>query len=165
MTFLDRIKSLTSDPSARAALRKTKVASDLAILISKAQLRRRDVAKRLAVTEAALSSRLNGSANLTLDTIGSICEVAGYDFDVVFRKPGDAHALNSWERELEESAACSNEKGPAPGTSVIKVDGEDWLRSSWGTTRRRYSFDFSPADAANDGSHTRSTHESKPLAA
>lgn len=71
MSFLKRIKDLGESASHRANLRKKKVATDLAILIAKAGLRRKDVAIKLEISEAALSSRLRGNANLSLDTIGS----------------------------------------------------------------------------------------------
>lgn len=99
MKFLDRLKNLRSDSKGRAEERKQRVASDLAIVIAKANLKRKDVASALNISEAALSIRLNGSQNLTLDSIGGICEVAGCDFDIVFRRADEAVASSFWESD------------------------------------------------------------------
>lgn len=111
MSFLKRIKSLGESVTHRANLRKEKVATDLAILIANAGLRRKDVAAKLNITEAALSSRLKGNANLSLDTIGSICDVACVEFDVVFRKRDVPRNLNYWE--IHDAS---------PASTVIKQD-------------------------------------------
>ncbi len=129
MNFFDRVKTLRSDLRSRTAERRQRVASDLAILISKAGLKRKDVAKRLDITEAALSIRLNGTTNLTLDSIGSICDAAGVEFDIHFRRPEDAPALSYWE--LEE-ALMPPADAPQPDKKTDKREVCDvaWLDSA-----------------------------------
>lgn len=105
MSFLKRIKDLGDNLAHRASLRKERVAADLAILIAKEGLRRKDVAHQLGISEAALSSRLKGDANLTLDTIGSICDAASVEFDVVFRRRGESRSLSYWEQSEPVVAA------------------------------------------------------------
>jgi hypothetical protein len=43
---------------------------------------------------------LSGDTNLTLDSIGKICDAIEYDFDVVLRKQGAKPALQPWQQPL-----------------------------------------------------------------
>jgi transcriptional regulator with XRE-family HTH domain len=126
MSFVDRVKALRSDLKSRAEERRQRVATDLAILISKAGFKRKEIAQKLEITEAALSIRLNGTTNLTLDSIGGICDAAGFDFDVHFRRPGEAPAASFWELEeaLMPPAHCVL---PDTKTEKKEVDVEPWL--------------------------------------
>jgi transcriptional regulator with XRE-family HTH domain len=124
--ILDLVKELRTDIKARADERRQRVASDLAILIAKAGLKRKDVAQRLEITEAALSIRLNGTTNLTLDSIGGICDATGYEFDVQFRRADEAPALSFWELE-EALMPCVGDRTPAAGIAKKEVHGEAWL--------------------------------------
>lgn len=124
--LFDLVGELTSDIKNRAAERRQRVASDLAILIAKAGLKRKDVAQRLEITEAALSIRLNGKTNLTLDSISGICDATGYDFDVHFRRAEAVPAMSFWEfEEVSANAAC--EITPAKEMLKREVHGEAWL--------------------------------------
>ena len=125
MKILDLVRELRTDLRARADERRQRVASDLAILIAKAGLKRKDVAQRLEITEAALSIRLNGTTNLTLDSIGGICDATGYEFDVHFRRPDEAPAMSFWE--LEEAFIRTGEVTLATEVSKKEVHGEAWL--------------------------------------
>lgn len=118
MSFLKRIKDLGESSSHRANMRKEKVATDLAILIAKEGLRRKDIAKRLGISEAALSSRLKGNANLTLDTIGGICDAASVEFDLVFRRRGAQRNLSYWEQA--EPSAWADPNQPLSACSDIR---------------------------------------------
>lgn len=102
MKFLDRIKELGSTIK-RSDQLKTKVAADLSILIAHAGLKRKDIAQRLETSEANLSIKLNGTQNLTIESISSISEAAGFDFDIVFRTIDMPRALSFFE--LEEPAS------------------------------------------------------------
>lgn len=158
MNFLQRIKELGENATHRANLRKEKVAADLAILISKAGLRRKDVAARLNITEAALSSRLKGNANLSLDTIGSICDVACVEFDVVFRKRDVFRNLNYWE--IQDAA---------PASTVVKQDMSHLISQSQ-IKMRRNCFEFESnilvgKGSANDHRLLEVKYEAKSLAA
>lgn len=104
MTFLKRLKELGSTIS-RSDQLKTKVASDLSVLIALAELKRKDVAKRLNTSEAALSIKLNGTANLTLESICSITEAVGYDVDVVFRKRDSQRTCSFFELQQPQGDA------------------------------------------------------------
>lgn len=102
MKFLDRIKELGSSIK-RSDQLKTKVAADLSILIARAGLKRKDIAQKLQTSEANLSIRLNGTQNLTIESISSIAEAAGFDFDIVFRTVDMQRAHSFFE--LEEPAS------------------------------------------------------------
>jgi transcriptional regulator with XRE-family HTH domain len=124
--LVDLVKELRTDIKARAEERRQRVASDLAILIAKAGLKRKDVAQLLEITESALSIRLNGKTNLTLDSIGGICDATGYDFDVHFRRAEEAPVMSFWEfEEVLTSLTCD----VTPGREILKkeVHGEAWL--------------------------------------
>ncbi len=150
MNFFERVKTLKSDLKSRAEERRQRVASDLAILIAKAGMKRKDVAHRLDITEAALSIRLNGSTNLTLDSIGGICDAAGFEFDVHFRRPEEAPALSFWEIE-EALMPPMDAPEPANKTKKTEVSDVSWLDSSRNTNVvHLYAVKkFQPAPAAN----------------
>jgi transcriptional regulator with XRE-family HTH domain len=158
MSFLKRIKDLGENVSHRANLRKEKVATDLAILIAKEGLRRKDVAKKLGISEAALSSRLKGDANLTLDTIGGICDAASVEFDLVFRKRGVSRNRSYWE-QVEPSVAAT----------VVKQDMSHLLhRTRFALPSRGYAFETSSTVghvAANDGHVVKAEYEQERIAA
>lgn len=98
MKFLDRIKELGSSIK-RSDQIKTKVAADLSVLIARAGLKRKDIAQRLQTSDANLSIRLSGTQNLTIESISSISEAAGFDFDIVFRTPDMPRAHSFFELE------------------------------------------------------------------
>ena len=158
MSFLKRIKNLGESASHRANLRKEKVATDLAILIAKAGLRRKDVASKLEISEAALSSRLRGDANLSLNTIGSICDAASVEFDVVFRKRDAPRSLNYWE-QVEMS----------PASTVVRHDMSYLLdRARIVMPHRGYEFETPSVvglGAANDNRAVKVRYEQEPIAA
>ncbi|MBW8076522.1 MAG: hypothetical protein GJU76_00240 [Gallionella sp.] len=95
------ISELHRDPAYRAALRRGRVASNLAVLVAGSGLSRSKVAERAKMKLPQLTRALGDEPNLTLDTISRICEAAGFDFDVVFRKVGERRALQPWEQSQD----------------------------------------------------------------
>lgn len=158
MSFLKRIKNLGDNLAHRANLRKERVAADLAILIAKEGLRRKDVAQKLGISEAALSSRLKGDANLTLDTIGGICDAASVEFDLVFRKRGSQRYLSYWE-QVEPSGAAT----------VVRQDMSHLLhRARQVSPYKGYAFGSASSFdmvAANDAAVLKVKYEQEPIAA
>lgn len=87
----------------RQTTRKTVVAADLRILIANEDQRYQDIAARIGISPASLSRQLSGKANLTLESIGNICDALGKDFDIVFRDAASRRALQSWEKAAYEA--------------------------------------------------------------
>lgn len=139
MSFLQRIRSLGDSAAHRAAQRRTKVAADLGVLLAVTGLKRKDVAARLDISDAALSIRLNGTSNMTLESIGSICDAAGVEFDVVFRRKDDERARHFWENDDDYDI------------KVIKVDSGSFVPSTSHYVSKYYDqhydlrIDLSPA--------------------
>ena len=158
MSFLKRIKDLGDSLEHRANLRKERVAADLAILIANEGLRRKDVAKKLGISEAALSSRLKGDANLTLDTIGGICDAASVEVDLVFRKRGTPRSLCYWEQTEPSGAA-----------TVVRQDMSHLLhRARQVSPHKGYAFGTAASydmAAANDVGIVKVKYEQEPIAA
>ena len=159
MSFLKRIKDLGDNLAHRANLRKEKVAADLAILIAKEGLRRKDVASKLGISEAALSSRLKGDANLTLDTIGGICDAASVEFDLVFRRRGAQRNLSYWEQEE-----------PTVPATFVKQDMSHLIhRARAFSSPKGYAYEyaavFESVAANDDAPRTKVKHEQERIAA
>jgi transcriptional regulator with XRE-family HTH domain len=51
----------------------------------------------IGISPAALSKKLGGETNLTLDSISNIADVVGATFDVVFRPKNAPRAKQTWE--------------------------------------------------------------------
>lgn len=84
----DCVSSMVGQP---AGIRE-EVAAGLCAAIDRAGLRRKDVAQTLGITEAALSIKLSGRTNLTLESIAEIADAAGATFRWEFAAPGAAAA-------------------------------------------------------------------------
>jgi transcriptional regulator with XRE-family HTH domain len=148
MKLFERLSRLSSNIKRTDQL-KSKVAADLSILIALAGLKRKDVAKSLEISEAALSIRLNGMSNLTLESIDSICKVTGADFDVVFRKPETTPALSFFELEEPETNIQLSE------IRIHKINVDQWRTPIFtrDSGMRHFSISFGCASsekAAND---------------
>ena len=98
--FSARLNDLSQNPAFRAILRRDKVAVDLSIALAESGKTRQSVADKAQIKLSQLSRQLAGETNLTLDSIGKICEAIGYDFDVVLRQTHDKPALQPWQRAL-----------------------------------------------------------------
>ena len=98
----ERLKSFfrkaRENPEYRKKARMAAVSADLRILIAEKGLRHQEVAQAIGMSPAGLSRQLSGSANLTLESIGKICDALGKEFDIVFRNADDQRALQAWER-------------------------------------------------------------------
>jgi transcriptional regulator with XRE-family HTH domain len=102
--FANRMHRLLQSASFRAESRRNKVAVDLSIAVAESQLTRQAVADKAGMKLSQLSRQLSGDVNLTLDSIGKICEAVGYDFDLVLRKTKDKAALQPWQYRLDRTA-------------------------------------------------------------
>jgi len=96
--FASRLKKLQQDPASRATLRRDKVAVDLSIALAESGMTRQSVADTAGIKLSQLSRQLAGETNLTLDSIGKICEAIGYEFDVVLRKSHYKPATQPWQK-------------------------------------------------------------------
>lgn len=96
--FANRLAKARSEPAFRAKQRRELVAAHLGAAIAGLGYSRTKVAQKAKMKPAQLSRQLSGSANLTLDTIGRICDAVGLDFDVVYRLAGHERARQPWER-------------------------------------------------------------------
>jgi transcriptional regulator with XRE-family HTH domain len=76
------------------------VAIDLSIAVAESGRTRQAVAEQAGIKLSQLSRQLSGDTNLTLDSIGKICDAIEYEFDVVLRKQGTKSALQPWQQPL-----------------------------------------------------------------
>ena len=90
---------IEQNPSLPGELAKVAVAADLAILVAESGISRSDLAKKLGWTRARVSQVLSGQSNLTIETMHAVANAAGSSFDVVFRKPAAARALQPWQQK------------------------------------------------------------------
>lgn len=79
--------------AARAAL-----TADLRILIANSGKNYKEIAEEIGISPAALSSKLAGNKNLTIDSIVDIASAAGSEFDIVFRPAGRERSRQTWEK-------------------------------------------------------------------
>ncbi len=98
--FANRLKQLLKDATFKAEARRNKVAIDLSIAVAESGRTRQAVADKAGIKLSQLSRQLAGDTNLTLDSIGKICDAIGYDFDVVLRKQGVKPAVQPWQQPL-----------------------------------------------------------------
>lgn len=98
--FANRLKQLLKNAAFKAEARRNKVAIDLSIAVADSGRTRQAVADKAGIKLSQLSRQLSGDTNLTLDSIGKICDAIGYDFDVVLRKQGTKSALQPWQQPL-----------------------------------------------------------------
>lgn len=102
--FANRMHRLLQSPTFRAEARRNKVATDLSIALAESQMTRQAVADKAGIKLSQLSRQLSGDVNLTLDSIGKICEAMGYEFDMVLRKTKDKAALQPWQQRLNRAS-------------------------------------------------------------
>jgi transcriptional regulator with XRE-family HTH domain len=98
--FANRLKQLLKNAAFKAEARRNKVAIDLSIAVAESGHTRQAVADKAGIKLSQLSRQLSGDTNLTLDSIGKICDAIDYDFDVVLRKQGTKSALQPWQQPL-----------------------------------------------------------------
>lgn len=104
MSYLNRLYEQTKNTLAykRKAARAA-VTADLRILIANANKSQKEVAERIGISPAALSAKLSGDKNLTLDSIVDIADAVGAAVDVVFRATESKRAYQPWEAEAESA--------------------------------------------------------------
>ena len=90
---------IEQNPNLPGGLAKVAVAADLAILVAESGVSRSDLAKKLGWTRARVTQVLSGQGNLTIETMHAVAKAAGSSFDVVFRKPAAARALQPWQQK------------------------------------------------------------------
>lgn len=118
--FANRIQRLLQNASFRAESRRNKVAVDLSIAVADSQLTRQAVADRAGIKLSQLSRQLSGDVNLTLDSIGKICEAIGYDFDMVLRKTKEKAAQQPWQHRLDRTALVQLVNEPTHPTTKFR---------------------------------------------
>jgi hypothetical protein len=98
--FANRLNQLLKNAVFKAEARRNKVAIDLSIAVAESGRTRQAIADQAGIKLSQLSRQLSGDTNLTLDSIGKICDAIEYDFDVVLRKKGAKPALQPWQQPL-----------------------------------------------------------------
>ncbi|MFH1493769.1 MAG: helix-turn-helix transcriptional regulator [Pseudomonadota bacterium] len=93
-SFFQRAKQ---SPKYKSKMRQAEVSADLRLLIAESGKNFKDISTAIGISQAALSKKLGGEANLTLDSISAIAEAVGADFDIVFRHKEATRALQMWE--------------------------------------------------------------------
>lgn len=101
--FAKRVRESWKSSQSRTDRRRGRVAAHLSVAIADSGITRAKVADRAGMKPSQLTRQLSGDVNLTLDSIGRICEAIGYDFDVLLRKVGDPVAKQPWERTLDRT--------------------------------------------------------------
>ena len=107
---------IEQNPSLPGELAKVAVAADLAILVAESGISRSDLAKKLGWTRARVSQVLSGQGNLTIETMHAVAKAVGSSFDVVFRKPAAARAMQPWQQRQ----AVQSEM-------IVDVDLQTWM--------------------------------------
>jgi len=77
------------------------IAADLRLLIANSGKSYKEVAQAAGISAPALSKKLGGDSNLTLDSILAIAMAVDADFDVVFRARNAPRAMQPWEIEAK----------------------------------------------------------------
>ena len=98
MSRLNKLFERTREtPEYKRKAARAAVTADLRILIAQAEKSQKDVAEFIGISPAALSAKLSGDKNLTLDSIVDIAAATGAAVDLVFRPAGARRALQMWE--------------------------------------------------------------------
>ena len=142
--FAERLDQSRRTPTFRAKSRRINVATDLSVAVVESQMNRTEVAERAGMKLALLSRQLSGNVNLTLDSIGRICEAMDYDFDVILRKAGEQAARQPWERRLDRTTLVKLVYGPNHRPTTFKTtavqsanDSDGWRSSNKQTHKYR----------------------------
>jgi transcriptional regulator with XRE-family HTH domain len=98
MTRLSKLfEQVKSTPDYKRKAARAAVTADLRILMANAGKSQKEVAEAIGISPAALSAKLSGDKNLTLDSIVDIAGAAGAEIDVVFRAAGTPRTRQMWE--------------------------------------------------------------------
>lgn len=77
-------------------VKKEYLATDLAALLVHSGITRSVACEKLGWHKSALTRVLSGKGNPTVKTIWNLAQLAGYDFDLVFRRPEQQVAPQPW---------------------------------------------------------------------
>ncbi len=106
MSRLNKLFERTREsPEYRRKAARAAVTADLRILIAHAEKSQKEVAEFIGISPAALSAKLSGEKNLTLDSIVDIAAATGAEVDLVFRPVGTKRALQMWEARAKTDSA------------------------------------------------------------
>jgi len=128
--FVERNKKLRDTPAYRAGMRRNHVAIDLSIAVAETELTRQAVAERADMKPGLLTRQLSGDVNLTLDSIGRICEAIGYDFDVVLRKAGEKSASQPWQQSQNRTTYTLMSQAIDTQRTTYKLPPCQWVDNS-----------------------------------
>lgn len=122
--FSSRIKNLFENPDFRAEARRNKVAIDLSIALVESGMTRQAVADQANIKLSQLSRQLSGDVNLTLDSIGKICEAMRYEFDLVLRRVEEKPALQHWQHKMNRTTLVR--LVTEPSSHIYKSEAHTW---------------------------------------
>lgn len=86
-------------PDYKKRSHQAEASADLRILIARSGLSQKEVAARAGISGPALSKKLGGESNLTLDSVLAIAQAVGCDFDIVYRAEEAPRARQMWDTE------------------------------------------------------------------
>jgi transcriptional regulator with XRE-family HTH domain len=115
--FAKRMQKLLENADFRAETRRNKVAVDLSIAVAQSKLTRQAIADKAGIRLSQLSRQLSGDVNLTLDSIGKICEAISCDYDLILRKSNEKAALQPWQHRLDRTVLVQLVNRPAQHTT------------------------------------------------
>lgn len=102
MSRLNKLFEQTKEtPEYKRKAARAAVTADLRVLIANANKSQKEVAEHIGITPAALSAKLSGTKNLTLDSIVDIADAVGAAVDLVFRPAGSKRVPQMWEARAE----------------------------------------------------------------
>lgn len=84
------------------------VSADLRILITQSGKSFKEIAGVIGISPAALSKKLGGEANLTLDSILRIARATGSDVEILFRPQGALRAMQPWQTLVQARTILEN---------------------------------------------------------
>lgn len=106
--FFKSLKAKGVDPS--LGVLRSIVAADLHAAMVSANLNQSKLASKLGWSRARVSQVFSGDENLTVETISQIANACGFKFDVAFRRPKSARAVQPWEIDTDLLPEAQREK-------------------------------------------------------
>lgn len=110
-------------------------AMELTGLLHHVELSRAEVARKLDWKPSRVTRALSGNENLTINTLASIIEAAGMDYDIVFRPKGSCRNVQPWEIDTL-------------GINVLQLHGE--LKEALGEVRHLHQRASITLESAED---------------
>lgn len=106
------------------------IAADLRLLIANSGKSYKEVAQAAGISAPALSKKLGGDSNLTLDSILAIAMAVDADFDVVFRARNAPRAMQPWEAEAKAGDILELAESMLDRIKVIHAEKEA-MKQTW----------------------------------